>query len=98
MSRFAVPLPLALFLFLPDLPAAPPSVVAPRISIVLSRTVQAEPFTGRVFVFFSKEPITGVARQNWFKPHPFFAQDVVKLAPEAAHAFKAEVDTLIPIN
>ena len=71
--------------------APPPKIAAPRVSIVLSKTVQTEPFTGRVFVFFSKEPITGVARQNWFKPHPFFAQDVVKLAPETPHAFKAEV-------
>jgi pimeloyl-ACP methyl ester carboxylesterase len=35
------------------------------------------PFTGRVFVIYSKKPIgSGVFSQNWFTPEPFFAQDV----------------------
>jgi S-formylglutathione hydrolase FrmB len=45
-------------------------------------------FTGRVFVVASRQPIKdGPLRQNWFKPEPFFAQDVRNWKPGTPLAF-----------
>lgn len=52
-----------------------------QFEVTFARSVLDQPFTGRVFVVVAKQPITGVHRQSWFKPEPFFAQDVRDLAP-----------------
>jgi hypothetical protein len=48
-----------------------------EIQIRFSKQVAAEPFTGRVFLIASRQPIKAAPpRQSWLKPFPFFAQDV----------------------
>ena len=45
-------------------------------------------FTGRVFVAASRQPLKdGPLRQSWFKPEPFFAQDVSNWKPGTPLAF-----------
>jgi S-formylglutathione hydrolase FrmB len=45
--------------------------------LTFDRTVCAEPFTGRIYVLLSKNPISQLpAGPSWFKPEPFFARDV----------------------
>jgi S-formylglutathione hydrolase FrmB len=72
--------------------AAQPAPLA--FELTFSRQALAEPFSGRVFVVVSKQPLGDAPhRQNWFKPEPFFAQDVknwlaeTPLHFEASHAF-----------
>src|SRR5688500_13235757 len=60
----------------------------PEVRITLSKDVAPDGFTGRVFVLASGQPIKDVPpRQNWFKPYPFFAQDVKGWGPGEPLAF-----------
>jgi S-formylglutathione hydrolase FrmB len=55
---------------------------APAIDITFTNPVSPRPFTGRVFLIASKQPIKGAPpRLNWFTPYPFFAQDVKDWRP-----------------
>jgi hypothetical protein len=54
-------------------------------------SVHNEPYTGRVYVFFSKEGEPRTA-MNWFHPQPIVAKEVNQLAPGAA------VDLMLPAN
>src|SRR5438309_87602 len=53
------------------------------VQLTFSKKVAAQPFTGRVFLVASRSEIKGgPPRQQWFKPFPFFAQDVRDWQPE----------------
>ena len=74
-----------------------------EIRLTFPKQALATPFTGRVFVVASKPEIgAGPARINWFKPEPFFAQDVKNWMPDssltfqATHAFPAPLAKLPP--
>lgn len=50
--------------------------------ITFTKSVTETPFTGRVFLVVSKREIKGGPQgPNWFKPEPFFAQDVKNWNP-----------------
>jgi pimeloyl-ACP methyl ester carboxylesterase len=80
----------------------PPAESPPlAVQLSFSKKVAAEPFTGRVFLIASRSPISGVPpRQAWFKPFPFFAQDVRDWRPDEPlkfqpqHAFPIAFDKL----
>jgi hypothetical protein len=67
---------------------------APRpveFRLTFADNVTAFPFTGRVFVIASKQPLTdGPHRQNWLGPEPFFAQDVKNWRPGETLTFRAQ--------
>ena len=72
-----------------------------KFQLQFTQKVSDAPFTGRVFVVASKQPIKDSPfRQNWFKPEPFFAQDVKKWRPgeplafQPQHHFPKNLDTL----
>lgn len=70
---------------------APPAVADAPVEFRLTFPKQAlaTPFTGRVFVIISKPAIgAGPAGVNWFKPEPFFAQDVKNWLPDTPLAFQ----------
>ncbi len=82
--------------------AATPVSAIDRVIVQLEREAAQHPVSGRLFVFFSQqnqlEPRRG---PNWFKPEPFFAQDVKALQPgkyaaidATAAAFPAALDKL----
>jgi hypothetical protein len=53
-----------------------------EFQITFDRKVSGEPFTGRVYVLLSQKEIKPLpANPNWFKPEPFFAQDVKDWKP-----------------
>jgi hypothetical protein len=54
-----------------------------------TRNVTETPFTGRVFLVASRQPLKDAPhRQNWFKPEPFFAQDVKNWRPGETLSFQ----------
>jgi hypothetical protein len=60
-----------------------------RVELRFSKQALSEPFTGRVFLLVAKTASADVPRKpNWFKPEPFFAQDVVRWAPDTPLAFQ----------
>jgi len=69
---------------------APQPTPAVQIDLSFSKAVTSEPFTGRVFLIASKTPISEKgppAGANWFKPYPFFAQDVTNWRAETPLKF-----------
>lgn len=51
--------------------------------LTFPKTALAEPFTGRVYVLLSRQPLrTLPAGPNWFKPEPFFAVDIAGWKPD----------------
>ena len=59
------------------------------VRLTFSKEVAAEPFTGRVFLVASRSEIkSGPPRQNWFRPVPFFAQDVRDWRPDEPLKFQ----------
>jgi S-formylglutathione hydrolase FrmB len=81
---------------------APPVESRPlTVQLSFSKQAVAEPFTGRVFLLASRSAIDGAPpRQSWFKPFPFFAQDVRDWRPDEPltfrpqHAFPVTLDKL----
>jgi Putative esterase len=61
---------------------APGGAAEPGLEIQYSSAVRKEPFSGRVYLFFSKqaeaEPRHG---PNWFRPEPFVAVDIENWKP-----------------
>lgn len=56
--------------------------------LTFTSKVSDAPFTGRVFVVASKQPIKdGAHKQNWFKPEPLFAEDVKGWRPNTPMVF-----------
>src|ERR1043166_1441091 len=61
------------------------------VQMTFSKEALAEPFTGRVFLIAARSPINGAApNQGWFKPFPFFAQDVRDWRPDEPLTFKPQ--------
>src|SRR5262245_29941815 len=62
---------------------ATPADAQTRFRVSFAPEVQAEPFSGRIYVFFSlnEEPRKG---PNWFRPAPILAADVENLPPGEA--------------
>lgn len=61
------------------------------IQLAFSKSTVAEPFTGRVFLIASGTPIEGAPpKQSWFKPFPFFAQDVRDWQPDTPMMLRPE--------
>jgi Putative esterase len=61
-----------------------------RVDVQFSQTVHAEPYTGRVYVFFSRrhrEPRSG---PDWFQPELFVARDVQGWKPGERLTFSSE--------
>lgn len=68
-------------------PASPPTV-----EISFTKSACAEPFTGRVFLLASRQPIKSTPpRQSWFTPYPVFAEDVRGWAPGQRRTFHAAI-------
>ena len=70
-------------------PQSPPLAV----ELSFAKSVTSEPFTGRVFVIASKQPIKEndpPPRLNWFTPYPFYAQEVTKWLPETPLKFEPQ--------
>jgi hypothetical protein len=70
----------------------PQQTPAPPVELTYSKHV-ADSFTGRVFVIASKTPISEMGTPpgpSWFKPYPFFAQEVTKWGADAPLAFKPQ--------
>ncbi len=76
---------------LPTSPALPKEPLSKPLEfrLTFAANISKKPFTGRIFVVASKQPIKeGPQRQNWFKPEPFFAQDVLNWKPGEPLAFQ----------
>ncbi|MBI3409237.1 MAG: enterochelin esterase [Planctomycetes bacterium] len=85
------PLFLILAALLPAGPAAQAKQAPAPVSfeITFAKGVTEAPFTGRVFLVASKREIkAGPQGPNWFKPEPFFAQDVKNWKPGDKLAFQ----------
>jgi hypothetical protein len=92
------------FLFLLLVALGSPTPVESRplaVQLTFSKQAAPAPFTGRVFLLAAREPIKGSPpRQSWFKPFPFFAQDVREWAPgepldfRPQHAYPIAFDKL----
>src|SRR5438477_12450632 len=81
----------ALFCFLVLLQQPPVESRPIAVQLTFSKKVAAEPFTGRVFLVASRSEIkAGPPRQNWFRPVPFFAQDVRDWRPDEPLMFRPE--------
>lgn len=93
MSRQRTPfictVTLALWLSLLSLVRAQEQTGQTQFTLSFTSTVSNQPFTGRVFVMFSRggEPRFG---PNWFSPQPFFAKDVKDWKPGEKLALGAE--------
>jgi hypothetical protein len=64
-----------------------------QVELSFSKSVTGEDFTGRVFVIASKSALSEKGTPpapGWFKPYPFFAQDVVRWAPDTPLRFKPQ--------
>lgn len=60
-----------------------------QVELTFSKSVQSEPFSGRVFVIATKAPSKGTPPAlNWITPHPNFAQDVAKWSPDTPLKFE----------
>ncbi len=60
-----------------------------KVKVTLSKEVCKEPFTGRVYLFFSKRnenPRTGM---NWFRPEPFVSREVNNWQPGESVMFSS---------
>jgi S-formylglutathione hydrolase FrmB len=82
------PLLVSVALILPSQPAA-----ALQVELTFSKSVMSEPFNGRVFVIASKTAINEKATPpapGWFKPYPFFAQEVAKWSPDTPLQFRPQ--------
>src|SRR5580765_5461527 len=70
-----------------------PVTTALQVELSFSKSVTSEPFTGRVFVIASKTAISDKGTPpgpNWFKPYPFFSQDVTKWNPDTPLKFQPQ--------
>lgn len=52
-----------------------------QFRIKLSDSIDSEPVSGRMFLFFSKTVNQPMRGPNWFSPEPFFGKDVVDIKP-----------------
>ena len=83
-----IPLVVSVCLALPPQPTT-----ALQVELSFSKAVTGDAFSGRVFVIASKGPINEKSPPpgaNWFKPYPFFAQEVKEWSPDTALAFRPQ--------
>ncbi len=76
-------------LFAATLALMPAAATAQTFRVTFTRDVHPEPYTGRVYLFFSQEreqPRTG---PGWFRPEQFAARDVVDWKPGQSLEFSA---------
>jgi hypothetical protein len=87
--RFATLLLLASPLYPTGLLLAQDKVKPVEFQLSYSPKLQAEPFSGRVFVVLSRQALKdGPARINWFKPEPFYAMEVRDWVPGSTMMFE----------
>lgn len=60
-----------------------------RFEVSFSRAVRSEPFSGRVYLFFSRLQRGPRHGPDWFQPEPFVARDVVDWQPGDPLVFDA---------
>ncbi len=56
-------------------------IATPQLTVTFSRTVREQPFSGRVYVFFSSQARAPRRGPNWFHPEPFLSLDVTDWQP-----------------
>ncbi|MGC1273899.1 MAG: alpha/beta hydrolase-fold protein [Planctomycetaceae bacterium] len=61
--------------------ASSPVAASPEFVVTFDPAVRNEPYTGRVYVFFSRENAEPRRGPDWFYPEPFFAKDVTGWQP-----------------
>ncbi len=61
--------------------ASPECWAGPAYRITFSSDVRAQPFTGRVYLFFALPPAQPRTQLNWFQPPPILAADVTAWKP-----------------
>ena len=87
LKRFAI----VIILVLTNAPAGFPQEGPVKFQLQFTKNVSESPFTGRVFVIASKQSIqNGPLKQSWFKPEPFFAQDVKNWQPGEPLTFQPQ--------
>ncbi|MBI1832608.1 MAG: enterochelin esterase [Planctomycetes bacterium] len=70
---------------------APQPTSALQVELSFSKAVTSDAFSGRVFVIASKRPINEKASPpgaDWFRPYPFFAQEVTNWRAETPLRFQ----------
>lgn len=73
-----------------------PSIgAAASFTVTFEQSVRDEPFTGRVYVFLSRENAEPRLGPNWFRPEPFFAKDVSNWQPGEPLTFDGDDDSLL---
>src|SRR6185369_302176 len=69
---------------------------AAEIRVSFDKQTRAEPYTGRVYLFFSKRPVEPRTGPGWFSPEPFVARDVENWKPGEPLSFSPkESDKLL---
>src|SRR5205807_8760626 len=69
-----------------------------EFQVTFAKTVSSDPFTGRVFILLAKEAPHELPRSpNWFRPEPFFAQDVKDWKPEQTVALSKLIGYPAPL-
>jgi hypothetical protein len=66
-----------------------------RFQLEYPAAVRAEPFTGRVYLFFSRERAEPRSRLDWFQPEPFVALEVRDWQPDTPLAIAADTPGLL---
>ncbi|MGE4001919.1 MAG: hypothetical protein AB7I48_17055, partial [Planctomycetaceae bacterium] len=56
---------------------------AAEFRVTFSRSVRERPFTGRVYLFFSRDAPEPRQGPDWFHPDPFLSLDVSDWQPDA---------------
>lgn len=63
--------------------------------VTFDPNVRAEPFTGRVYLFFTRGSAEPRRGPNWFRPEPFLSQDVTGLRPGEVVTFSTASDGIL---
>ncbi len=58
-----------------------PEFAAPEFAVTFSRAIREQPFSGRVYLFFSRQTQEPRRGPNWFHPEPFLSLDVTDWQP-----------------
>ena len=76
---------------MPWQPAVPAAGETPRwsVEVEFSPELREEPYSGRVYLFFSRRSNQPRLGPNWFRPEPFLSRDVENWRPGEALAFKS---------
>jgi hypothetical protein len=58
-----------------------------KVDVEFSPQVRKDPFTGRVYLFFSEHTETPRLGPSWFRPEPFLSREVVDWKPSETITF-----------